>query len=90
MRRLSSIISLLAVLAMSPVVVRSAIAAEQPCGVTERDCAPGPVAAGDVGSGGVVTTGVQFPGVSDDSTLGKATRANASSCHRAPRSHHPQ
>jgi hypothetical protein len=39
-----------------------------------------PTTTGDQASGAVVTTGVQFPGISADSALGRATAANAS-CH---------
>src|SRR3954471_9902627 len=48
------------------------------CGNNIQCTPPPPTSSGDQAGGAVVTTGVQFPGVSSDSALGRATAANAS------------
>ena len=62
------------------VITNATTASAEGCG-TNIQCTPPPrppKGEGDQGHGSVVTTGVQFPGVDEDSALGKATSRNAS------------
>src|SRR5215212_3125860 len=54
----------------------SAIAADDPCSITDINGKCPATTADDV-TDSVVTTGVQFPGVDADSALGKATAAHS-------------